>query len=449
MALYFIIGIGVIIGAYLTMAYRELEFADSSFMINSLLNQTEAAAEEATWAIINEDWTGWTVEDPIIGLESMRKKVTGIDLGNGKSGNFYIIVEDYNNEAPVIYVEARTTMPGGRVISKHLKIELTGNSLLGSGIIVKDALTFSGDINLDCYDSSIGPYNVTTNRNANLVVGSISTSPAKVNISFSNIWGYVGTAGPAATINSTNSTVKGPETPVGVDVDPNRLSTSLTAQFQNPTNPTLSAPITDLPGGNSLSGTTIVTIGDTTLPIEVEEYVLTSDLSLANSSKLVIEGPVVIVMDPDMKVDVSGTAQIQLTSGGSLTVYIDGDFTVSGGSMINDTAIPLNLIIYSTETVALGQNITLSGDADLHAVVYAPNARTTISGGTNTYGAVVAYDITMSGGASFHYDENLTSSFGGSISSLEMTSWREIVTATERANIQSILLDVFGSGTYP
>ena len=117
MAMLFIIGISIFIGTYLKMAIRELELSDSSFMFNSLLNQTEAAAEEAAWAYNNEDWTGWTPYTSTGGLPSMRMQLTDIELGNGKTGTIYIIVEDYEDD-PVLYVEARTSLIGGRGIYK-------------------------------------------------------------------------------------------------------------------------------------------------------------------------------------------------------------------------------------------------------------------------------------------------------------------------------------------
>ena len=451
MALYFILGIGIIMGVYIKMAYKELEFSDSSFMLNSLLNQAESVVEDATWALNNcdddADWIadGWTVGTGAV--PSMRKKISGINLGNGKTGTAYVIVEDYQDE-PTIYVEARTTLLNGRVISKQLQIDLEEQPLLATGLIAKDGFTVSGNVGLDSYNSSVAPYiwDAATNRNSNITTGSLSSDPSAVTISGTiDVYGVLGTGGSAPNIQPP-STVTSSETPVGVSIDPNQISTSLSGQFQDPVAPETTGYTIDLPGGNSLNGANVVPIGTPGGP--VVEYLLSTDLSMSANSTLLVLGPVIIVMGPDKSVDVSGSAQISVTATGSLTFYTDGDFTISGTGMVNASTIPSNLIIYGTDPVPNGQSITLSGTADLQAVVYTPNAQLTISGTNETSGAVVANAITMSGTTDFHYDEALADFFGGS-DDLQLDRWREMVSATDKTNLQSILTTGFGSGTYP
>ena len=77
------------------------------------------------------------------------------------------------------------------------------------------------------------------------------------------------------------------------------------------------------------------------------------------------------------------------------------DFT--GGTIANDTYDPSRFQIF----YAGDKNVKLTGGASSAALVYAPNASTSFSGGGNFYGAVVAGKITDMGGASIHYDRNL------------------------------------------
>ena len=436
-AMFFAIAISAIVGTYLKLATVESKMADSSFLYNSLLNLTEKGAEDAAWALNNcdedVDWTadGW-IKMTIGDIDYMTQLITGVDLGNGKTGTVYIVVEDYTEVNPILYVEAQALLSSGRIISKQLKIDLSMQALLATGLIAKDKLTISGTVSLDSYNSTVGIWNAATNRNADITTGSLSAAPNMVNVSGTvNVYGVLGTGGPAPNINSP-STVRGPETQVGVDIDTNRISTSLSGQFEDPAAPDTSGFTVNLSGGNSMSGG-LVQLGDPSGNV-VEEYFLTTDLSLSGQSTLRIKGPVIIVMDTNKSVDVSGSSQIEVTDTGSLTFYTDGDFSISGEGLVNASAIPENLIIYGTDPVPNGQNITLSGNADLQAVVYTPNASLTISGGNSTSGAVVANEITMSGTTTFHYDEALANFFGGS-DTYEMNKWLELSDIADRIDI--------------
>jgi hypothetical protein len=52
-------------------------------------------------------------------------------------------------------------------------------------------------------------------------------------------------------------------------------------------------------------------------------------------------------------------------------------------------------------------NVKLTGGASSAALIYAPNASTSFSGGGQFYGAVVAGKVTDMGGAQINYDRNL------------------------------------------
>ena len=44
-AIFFAVALGIILGSYLKMAMKEMEFADASFKYNSLLNRAELVVE--------------------------------------------------------------------------------------------------------------------------------------------------------------------------------------------------------------------------------------------------------------------------------------------------------------------------------------------------------------------------------------------------------------------
>lgn len=151
-------------------------------------------------------------------------------------------------------------------------------------------------------------------------------------------------------------------------------------------------------GGSSDSTLQIGVAGAT----EATIYHFASDLNL--SDDLVIVGPVVIVVDGDMNtknhtITVSGT--------GSLALYLAADLIMTGNSEINNQGIPKNLAIFGTNDTEAGQDISIRGNAEFSATVYAPNADFELKGGASFSGAAVAKSVTMNGTSDIHIDETL------------------------------------------
>jgi hypothetical protein len=101
---------------------------------------------------------------------------------------------------------------------------------------------------------------------------------------------------------------------------------------------------------------------------------------------------------------VSGSAQIVVSQGSSLTVYVSGSISVSGGGIVNKNLNAHNLTIYGTSTCTTA---SYSGSSAFYGVIYTPKASTSISGGGGIYGSIIGGSITISGGAAVHYDESL------------------------------------------
>jgi hypothetical protein len=90
-------------------------------------------------------------------------------------------------------------------------------------------------------------------------------------------------------------------------------------------------------------------------------------------------------------------------------------------------------LIYGTRDT-VGQTITVSGNGQLRAAVYAPNATVTANGGGSSgqiQGSIVAYRIDMGGGPDFHYDQALGNLNAGA--GVGVSQWKELQSAAERA----------------
>jgi hypothetical protein len=144
-----------------------------------------------------------------------------------------------------------------------------------------------------------------------------------------------------------------------------------------------------LTGGTVTMGNVSVTAGT--------NLVLKAGIYVVNSISLV--GGASITLDIDPTAVPAQSVIFHVAGEGSVTRPID----FLGGSISNDTYDPSRFqFLYGGD-----KNIRLTGGSESAALIYAPNASGSFSGGGDFYGAVVTNKITDMGGASIHYDRNL------------------------------------------
>lgn len=108
------------------------------------------------------------------------------------------------------------------------------------------------------------------------------------------------------------------------------------------------------------------------------------------------------------KLTLSGGSTITIT--GKTIIYCTGDVSVSGGSILNTTTLPVNCQLYG-----MGTKVDLSGSSQWYGVVYAPGCDITRSGGSSDFfGMAVGKTLTLSGGGGCHYDTSLGALAGAS-----------------------------------
>lgn len=87
---------------------------------------------------------------------------------------------------------------------------------------------------------------------------------------------------------------------------------------------------------------------------------------------------------------------------GPTTIYVEGNCSISGGSVLNSAQRTEDLELY-----VMGTDCAVSGDSEFHGVVYAPTARITRSSTSGYYGMLVGREIVLSGSGGVHADESL------------------------------------------
>ncbi len=89
-----------------------------------------------------------------------------------------------------------------------------------------------------------------------------------------------------------------------------------------------------------------------------------------------------------------------------VTIYVNGDVSISGNGVVNVTHSPSNLRIY-----AVGKYVKVSGDGDFRGVVYAPTSDVVVSGGGSFFGGAVGETLKLNNSGGIHADESVMSPF--------------------------------------
>jgi hypothetical protein len=131
-------------------------------------------------------------------------------------------------------------------------------------------------------------------------------------------------------------------------------------------------------GNVTVNGGATITLGAP----GVTSTITVNSIKLSGNSTLVVLGTVIL--------NVAGTSQ---------TSPID----LTGGTVTNASLDP------STFQIRYGGSgsVKASGGTKTAAVLNMPQASVSLSGGTSFYGAIIGNDITVSGGATIHYDKHL------------------------------------------
>src|SRR5438477_1006608 len=126
-------------------------------------------------------------------------------------------------------------------------------------------------------------------------------------------------------------------------------------------------------------------------------------------------------------VSVGGNSQITLSPAVKAKIYFAGDFSVAGNGIVNSNNQPGDLQLYGIKPPDnVTQTVSLGGNAQLTAAVYAPDANVTVNGSgssVNVFCSIVGKTVVMNGVTNLHYDEAL--GIGGPVTNYKIVSWFE------------------------
>ena len=242
------------------------------------------------------------------------------------------------------------------------------------------AVTISGNVTTDSFDSSQGTYAQTKLLSK----------------------GHVGVTGNATLSGSV--TINGSLFALNPSVGPCRAGAP---------GITLSGKSTTTEGYLRLATAPVFAIPPPVTP-GVKDYRLTSNTTLPPGSygDISISGNKTLTLAPGTynvnSITLSGNSVLTVSPPGRVIVNLAGINTsqpmqLSGGTLFNPSGVPLNFqLIYGGI-----RPIAISGGASSHAIIYAPLAAATLSGGSDWFGAMVVGTLTVSGNMAIHYDRSL------------------------------------------
>lgn len=294
-----------------------------------------------------------------------------------------------------------------REVGVVIKLGGTSQSLLNFAVF-SSSLSLNGGSSIDSYDSKVGP-NVIGDKAS---VGTNSTKPGSIEMAAGTSirgeiqvgpGGVVGDARPSRPTTKTENTVwKNWNAWSGAE--------STMAQVQ------------EYPPVEALAaGKVDLDVKWNGKDVEPGAY---GELKANGGGEVRLTGGTYVFES----IKLNGGAKLTIVGDQPVTIYVKDELDMSNGTVYNSSETPRNLIFMLEK----GAEAKLTGGAKAFMVVYGPEAEISMSGGTHLYGAVVADEISMTGGARIHYDEDLARTppgvLGGGSSSkgLSVLSWQHL-----------------------
>ncbi len=421
-AMLFSVGIGMVLGSYLTLSRTTLKVAHRTFFANDAANLAEAGVEEALYCFNlmgvgtapATAWSGWTIS----AANAMRTLPTfNRDQNAVAVVKVYVKGYDGSDAAPYIVAQAIVTpFDGGAPVIRTVHLALRrNNGTLGRGLVALNGLTLSNATYADSYISNptsslTGPwlvYSASIARSAASVAvlaGSVSIGSGQIK---GNLYLGAGVVAPAA------STVTGTIT----------TNYSLTVPF--PVYPTAAG----VSQSYNLAATIPATLpraGD--LPAADSRYYYFTT-STVDTFSVAANTNVTIVSTAGMAI--TSTTLITLPTTSTLQVYMNGAFTITGASL-NAAGYAGALRIYSTT----GTNCTIGNGCQVAAWIHVPNAALSASGNstTNTVnGYFAANTISANKTYAYHFDESLPV-----YATYDMTRYMDFRSPADRATVSGL-----------
>ncbi len=385
----------------------------------------ESSNTLATWVTV--DTAGLPPNDPAqIKKQAYRVRATGVV---GAPGPARVSNNKLDNQLRKISLRfnrfsgtAVTTPQAARRI-EVIATPVT-NSKFPRAITMQNWLDMTGSTSLvDSFDSSstakstYGIYDVTK-RQSHGDIGLISSvkNNSVSNLNNNDVYGKLQYSGPA--VKKTNGVKGGTSTP-----------------FRTTLDPALDPVGTFTPYTTDPNNIQTVTASGTT-EANPTRYKIDGDFSLQQNFNIfnaTTPAPPVQGQPPTPPPDVyieiwvtgnynnTGQGVVTQAPGVHATWYVDGNITTAGGAYVNKSNVAADLSFMAVGT----GSIKIAGSGNLIGTFYGPLRDVSFTGNGSLMGAVIGNNLTVTSGASIHYDEALGTSGPTTFSNYAYASWFE------------------------
>lgn len=304
-----------------------------------------------------------------------------LDAGSSKGG-FTVAITTPEGNSNIRMIQASGFAPSTTATSRAYQAstittygEFQSSSLFSFGVFAKGAMSFSGNAEVDSYDSRNGAYgggNVASN-------GDIATNSV---------------AADAVSVG-TNAQVKGDAT-VGPGGNP--------------------ATVIDLARLTGITGTQTAATEERLCPVQTTSSINLGALNLAGNTTRTLPAGTYHYSS----ISITGNARLVFT--GSVNLYVDGEVKIAGNGVGTQGNLPTNLMIFVLGTT----EVKLAGNGTFYGGIYAPLAPVKNTGNGELFGAVVCDNYTQSGNGDVHFDEAMKEIQGsGGSGAMTVKAWQE------------------------
>jgi hypothetical protein len=380
------------------------KYSDSSTnLLNAWATSTSASAD------------GWTASGATTNIFSRTRTTV---FGTGTS--YSILVTNVSKTNVMIKVTGTVPAPGVWSAQSISRAVLLSSIVYGQGIgglVSKGSVTFSGGGYADSFNSldpthSLNGQYSTTNREAH---GDILLANGNLNMSGSSrIYGMVFT-GPTNTISMGGTAIGDTNWASGIE--------------PGWTNNTANVIVPDAPSVPSVTWNalpSVIAFGSTNQyilngggPTSTNYYTIPSGFNLSGGAQFIATNGNVYLYAVGT-FSISGGSTLVVKPGATVSAWLNGTTTLSGGGVVNQAGNATNATFYGTTN---NTSLTISGSSAFIGRLNVPYADAVYSGSAAFIGDFVVKTFNDSGGAAMHYDEGLMGYPGNGYIA---TTWHEV-----------------------
>ncbi len=400
--------IGTVLCSYLALIANRNQVAMRALAWNTAMPVLEAGIEEAL-THLNRDSNSptanyWTADQ--VNGKAVYWKYRALPDGS------YFYVTNFNVASPSPIIQSagyvRSPLSDNQYISRVVQVTATNPpSLFGRAIAANGTVRLAGGSTVDGYNSTNGPYDFSTNRNASGGIATNSKQDNAIDVGSAHVYGKAVT-GAGGSVSYAGGSVGDLNQTFGIEDGWTGDDMNVSFQTNSPPAGTPFKPQTTQVG---ISNITYLTASSSTYIYQTDSFV-----SNDKTRPMIVTGNCTLWVTGNFAV--LGSGYVYIAPGASLNLYVAGMASISGGGVVNGTGSPANFSYFglSSNTV-----LNYNGSADFVGTINAPQANFTIGGSVSVYGAIICNTFNSGGGASVHYDQALNG--GGKFM---VNSWREL-----------------------